>query len=83
MHAELEGTQFLGDSMRPLPCTDANDMLRCSTAARNFGESGKPERYWDILRALKTGQSTQGLHLKHESELVYTCSLLIFACTHT
>ena len=29
---------FLGDSMCPPPCTDAEDLLRCSAAIGNLGE---------------------------------------------
>ena len=29
---------FLGDSMRPQPCTDADDLLRCSATVGNKRE---------------------------------------------
>ena len=61
-------------SMRPPPCTDADDLLRCSATVGNLGEREEPAiltyvKHWNLLRALRTGQSTQDLHFKHESEL--------------
>ena len=60
--------------MCPPLCTDADDLLRCSATVGNLGERGEPDiltevRHWDLLRALRTGRSTQDLHFKHESEL--------------
>ena len=60
--------------MRPTPCTDADDLLHCSATVGILEEKGEADiltyvRYWDILHALRTGQRTQDLHFKHESEL--------------
>ena len=58
--------------MRHPSCTAADDLLdHYSAAVGNLGERGEPDilttvRHRDLLRALKTGQST---HFKHESEL--------------
>ena len=62
---------FLGDSMHPPPCTDVDDLLCCSATVGNLGEPDilTSVRHWDLLLALRTGQSTQDLHSKHESEL--------------
>ena len=66
--------QVPGVSMRPPPCTDADDLLRCSATVGNLGERGEPDiltsvTHWDLLRALRTGQSTRDLHFRRESEL--------------
>ena len=52
--------QVPGVSMRPLPCTDADHLLRCSATVGNLhvGERGEPDiftkvRHWDILHVLK------------------------------
>ena len=72
--------QVPGVSMPPPPlCTDADDLLRCSATVGNLGERGKPDiltsvRHWDLLRALRTEQSKQDLHFKHESELHMSAS---------
>ena len=60
--------------MRPPPCTDADDLLRCSATVGNLEERGEPDiltqvRHRDLLRVLRTGQSTRDLHFKHEYEL--------------
>ena len=52
---------------------------RCSATVGNLGERGEPDiltlvRHWDLLHALRTGQSTQDLHFKHESELHMSAS---------
>ena len=65
--------------MRPPLCTDADDLLRCSATVGNLGERGESDiltyvRHWDLLRALRTGQSTRDLHFKHESELHMSAS---------
>ena len=48
--------------------------MALSATVGNLGERGEPDiltlvRHWDLLRALRTGQSTRDLHFKHESEL--------------
>ena len=58
-------------SMRPPLCTDADDLLRCSATVENLGAMGEPDiltlvRHCDLLRALRTGRSTQDVHFKHE-----------------
>ena len=60
--------------MRPPLCTDADDLVRCSATVGNLGERRELDiltyvRHWDLLHALRTGQSTRYLHFKHESEL--------------
>ena len=66
--------QVPGVSMRPPPCTDADDLLRCTTVG-NLGEGRAKHRYLYkalhgiFLVALRTGQSTQDLHFNHESVL--------------
>jgi len=65
---------LLGVPLRPPLCTGADDVLRYSATVGNLGERGEPDiliwlRHWDLLRALRTGQSTRDLHFKHESEL--------------
>ena len=35
--------QVPGVSMRPLQCTDADDLLRCSATGGNLGERGEPD----------------------------------------
>ena len=38
--------------MRPPPCTDADDLLRCSATVGNVGERGGPDiLIHDLLRA--------------------------------
>ena len=71
-----EGAMFLVDSMRPEPCTDAEDFLSCCDKVGDLyiGEREEPNiptqiRHLDLMRALRTGQSTQDLHYEHESEL--------------
>ena len=49
----------------PQPCTDEDGLLLCSATVVNLSERGEPDiitlvRQWDILRALRTGESTQG-----------------------
>jgi len=62
--------------MRPGLCTDADDVLRYSATVGNLGERGEPDiliclRHWDLLLALRIGQSTQDLYFKHETELYW------------
>ena len=35
--------QVPGVSLRPTPCTDADDLLRCSATVGNLGERGEPD----------------------------------------
>ena len=38
--------------MRPPPCTDADDMLRCSAKEGNIGESGHNKLYVDVCKQI-------------------------------
>ena len=58
----------------PPPCTDADDLLRCSATVGDLGERGElyiltKVRHWDVFRALRTVQSTRDLNFKHDCEL--------------
>ena len=54
----------------PPPCTTADDLLCCSSTVGNLRESLEP----NIHTGLMTGQSTQYLHFKQESELHGNCA---------
>ena len=51
--------------MRPPPCTDADDLLRCSAKVGNLGDMGRARHHClgNALRALRTGQGTRALSM--------------------
>ena len=65
--AEVLNAQVPGVLMPPTPQQpDADNVLRCSATVWDLGEMGEPDiliyvRHCVIVRALRTGQSTQDL----------------------
>ena len=55
--------QVPGVSMRPPPCTDAGDLLRCSATLGNLGVRGEP----DILTYMyiSNKQISEDIHIHH------------------
>ena len=71
--------------MPHIQCTDTDDSLRCSATVGNLEERGEPDRQPYLGKATEIsctpyGQCKahrEGLHFKHESELLYTCSHVV------